>query len=382
MAGYIFNLNSVKSLYENISKGVYGTIMSPPKKKSWLIHHEATFADYCTMKSGDNVYFFIDRNIYGIGTLVNIGDGCKFNNYLAASYPEISNYKNIKDDVLYDIGDGSEDIRWVCTFRPDPYFFTRGVDTDDVLSSNPNKFRTLRTFWKRSFIKIDDEENQALKDIILKRNEDFIFDNEESSVFRFNDKAHKLISNKLIMNNYCFAIRPIVDSCAVGSKLKHEMAIEAALLYQISNNISDTIKMFGKWDYLSHQVPASPFKPVDYMDRIDIFGYRYIPGYNTISKYLVIELKKDVAVMGDVEQILKYVDWVRDEYAHGDYSMIEAVLVAKTISKEVAEHAEIVAERNYTVGRRPARSGRWTNLKLVEYSYDESLGQISFDLGN
>ena len=39
---------------------------------------------------------------------------------------------------------------------------------DDVLSYKPNSFRMLRAFWKLSFVKIDDEENKALKDIILK----------------------------------------------------------------------------------------------------------------------------------------------------------------------------------------------------------------------
>ncbi|WP_400246667.1 hypothetical protein AB3U99_07445 [Niallia sp. JL1B1071] len=45
---------------------------------------------------------------------------------------------------------------------------------DDVLASNPDKFRILRAFWKVSFIKIDDEENKALRDIILKRNEEHL----------------------------------------------------------------------------------------------------------------------------------------------------------------------------------------------------------------
>ena len=58
-----------------------------------------------------------------------------------------------------------------------------------------------------------------------------------------------------------------------GGDIKHEMAIEAAILHKLSN---DSETLFGKWDYISHQVPASPFKPVDYMDRIDIFAYKFI----------------------------------------------------------------------------------------------------------
>ena len=48
------------------------------------------------------------------------------------------------------------------------------------------------------------------------------------------------------------------------------MALEATLCDVLTRH-DDTV--FGHWDYISRQVVASPFKPVDYMDRIDIFGY-------------------------------------------------------------------------------------------------------------
>lgn len=382
MAGYIFNLGSTKSLSISIENGVYGTIMSRPRNKLWGAHHEATFADYCTMKPGDNVYFFIDRKIYGVGSMIPIEKSCRFNNYPNASWSENFKYEDIKDELLFNIGTGSEDIRWICIFKPEPHFFKMGIDMDDALASNPDKFRMLRAFWKKSFIKIDDEENNALKDIILKRNEEFIYKNDDNTVYKFNCKLHEYIENRLKLRNYYFDIAPILKRCDDGRKLRHEMALEAALLMQISDEDIDTLRIFGNWDYLSHQVPASPFKPIDYMDRMDVFGYRYIKEYKTISKYLVVELKKDRAIVEDIEQILKYVDWVREEYAHGDYSMIEAALVASNISKDVIEYAENIAERNYTIGRRPVQSKRWTNLKLVQYSYDDKLGIVEFDLMN
>ena len=39
---------------------------------------------------------------------------------------------------------------------------------------------------------------------------------------------------------------------------------------------------------------------------MDIFGYRYIKGYDTISKYMVIEIKKDAAQRDVIDQIMKY----------------------------------------------------------------------------
>lgn len=40
------------------------------------------------------------------------------------------------------------------------------------------------------------------------------------------------------------------------------------------------------------------------MDKMDVFGYRYIQGYKTKSKYLVIEVKRDAAGLEVIEQII------------------------------------------------------------------------------
>ena len=48
-------------------------------------------------------------------------------------------------------------------------FFKNGVDMDEVLLSNPEDFRMLRFFHKRSFIKLDDIENKALKTFIIQK---------------------------------------------------------------------------------------------------------------------------------------------------------------------------------------------------------------------
>lgn len=122
---------------------------------------------------------------------------------------------------------------------------------------------------------------------------------------------------------------------------------------------------------------ASPFKPVDYMDKMDIFGYRYIEGFDTISKYIIVEIKKDSAEPEVIDQVMKYVDWVTVEYAHGDYSMIEAFVVASEFSEDVLAEKEKDAIRGYVKGYRPAESCLWKNLKLVKYSCKD--GHIVFD---
>ncbi|MDI9208867.1 hypothetical protein MT361_09955 [Clostridium butyricum] len=83
------------------------------------------------------------------------------------------------------------DNRCFCIFKSYPNFFEQGIDMDDVLSSNPNKFKMLRAFWKLSFVKIDEDENKALKDIILKRNEEFIF-SEDDNIFKYDYELQKI----------------------------------------------------------------------------------------------------------------------------------------------------------------------------------------------
>lgn len=372
MAGYLFGLDSVESLNLYAQNGVYSTKLPSPSGL-WRAPQEGTFADYVTMKEGDNVYFFIKRNIFGIGELVNVQNDCKFCNFPGASYPNPVHYSFVKDKLLWDEGESSKDQRWLCLFKPAPYFFSNGIDMDDVLSSNPAAFKMLRAFWRLSFVKFDEEENQAFKDVILKFNQESLHKPEEGgNIFASNyAQTHASISQKLSADNYTLDVAPILSSCARRDGLRHEMAIEAGLLAQLSQNDSSTETIFGNWDYLSHQVIASPFKPIDYMDKMDIFGYSFVIGFSpTKSKFLVIEIKKDAASKDDIDQLLKYVDWVKDEYCFGDYSMVNAFLVAYSLDQSVVDHNRNVSVRSYTIGRRPAKSLKWSNLKLIKYTFD------------
>lgn len=365
MAGYIVSLKDEDSLKTCINMGIYSTNLSEPKNNNWLTHHEGTFADYFGMKSGDNIYFFIKRKIYGIGEIINIKGKCTYLNYPGSDEPKAYDYNEVKEKMLLKNQENLNN-RCVCLFKPHPNFFIDGIDMDDVLSSNPSKFKMLRAFWKLSFIKVDDEENKALRDVILKRNEENILNYKSS--FQYNKEYHKRLELK-VTPDYHMDSNNILINCYINDKIKHEMAIESALVDVISK-MNDSV--FGRWDYISHQVVASPFKPIEYMDKMDVFGYRYIDGFDTISKYLVIEIKKDAASKDAIDQIMKYVDWINQEYAFGDYSSIKAYIVAYDFSKEVVEYKNKVCIRNYTKGRRPTIAETWTDIKLIKYRFEKN----------
>lgn len=373
MAGYIFTLSSIDSLNELVNNGVYSTNLKIPINNVWKPHHEGTFADYLSMSEGDNVYFFIKRKIYGIGKLTNINGDCKHLNFPGADIPITEDFSTLKDTMILNTSSFNLGNRLLCTFVHAPYFFTNGIDMDDVLSSNPEAFKMLRVLWKLSFIKIDDIENKALSDIILKSNENEIAD--PINVFSSSDNIHnriKSISNHL----YNVNTKNILNLAANNSVIKHEMAIEAGLIDYIKKNSNG---IFGKWDYLSHQVVASPFKPVDYMDKMDVFGYRFIPLFPTISKYLTIEIKKDIADKEVINQLMKYVDWINQEYSFGDYSMIEAFVVAQDFPEEVVKLKNEVGKRTFVKGRRPAVTRHWSNLRLIKYNFNRHTYELEFN---
>mgnify|MGYP006935596503 FL=1 len=98
----------------------------------------------------------------------------------------------------------------------------------------------------------------------------------------------------------------------------------------------------------------------------------------TILKYKVCELKKGVAGEEDLLQCMKYVEWIRDKYAHGDYSKIQAFLVAADFI--LPDRWQKSVERNYVSGLRDVKTDCWRSLSLVEYKYDASLRQAIYKI--
>ncbi len=394
MAGYLFGLDSQGSLDEAINAGLFSTRMSIPMEAQWQMHHEGTFADYTSMKAGDNVYFFIDRKIYGVGELVNIENDCKSLNFAEANHPYLfygfTNNRFIylfpkhaydrltpKNKLGLSYSDYIQQYRFVCYFKPFPLFFAEGVDMDDMLTSEPAAFKILRDFYQKSFIKIDNDENQAFKNLILRRNS-----SAEAPIKASNYLvSHNKVLQKLISDNYSLTLNPLLNNIIEGDSIKHEMAIEAAIIHQLSQGDMASIEIFGSWEYLSHQVPASPAKPNNYLDRVDIFGYSYIEGLEpTKSQFLIAEIKKDNGTVETLYQLMKYVDFIKSEYAYSDYSMITAFLVAYDFDDDCIELLNEIVTRNYIHGIRPSITRVWNKVKLIKYRYDSLNEKISFEI--
>ena len=388
MAGYLFTFSDIESLREAISRGSYSTLMSP----KWGDTVASTLGDYVTMCPGDSVYFFSNRTVYGIGELISLSEETvAAESYRGATLKSridyaIINLDSFVDDPVVEVEGRNHEKkhkvkRWTILFKPSPYFFTTGIDMDDLLSSNPEAFKSLRVFERRSFIKLDPEEELAFKTAILRRNISALKHPDGSNTYACNYESTR---NTYLSRMQGRNVRPDVKGLLASSRnsrgvLSSEMLLEVGLLNQLAIHDNDTEQVFGAWDYLSHQVSASPMKPVQWVDRMDVFAFRYITdNAPIIEKFGIIELKKDTASGNDIQQVMKYVDWVNREYGTGDYSLIEAFLVAHDFDRESIKRLDETAERQFTLGR-PARSKLWHNITYVTYSV-EADGYISFEI--
>ncbi len=379
MSGYIMNLSSRASLEMYIRSGAYGTIIKKPKRGYWENANEMTMADYLTMRPGDLIFFFLKRQIYGVGRLV--GFPCAGRelvalcNFPGSSEPRIQPPTDVQDYLWRE--DGEENIRWVVFFKPNPCFFTHGLDMDEVLEAdNKGVVRSLRVFEKRSFVQIDDEEAQVILDLIVRRNEAVLNDPgaHPDSVFPdVSGPVHAKVAGT-DLTRHELDMEPLLRRHASGGMIGHEALIQAWLVGKLVQRDPVVTGFFGEWDFIANQVPASPQKPVCYMDRIDIFGNVTRPLNSglprTVVRYKIVEVKKDsVEDIETIDQLMKYVDWTAHTRCGGDYAMIDAYLVAHGFSEDVITYTSTGTARRHVVPRRPYRTQDWSRLALVRYGY-------------
>lgn len=379
-----------KDIYYNICHyGMYSTnlnLSNDTADGTWAKTKEATFADYFSMKAGDYIFFFFDRKIYGVGKLVNIYDDCKYWGYVGANKPVVYDQDAIVDSRLTDTI--MPENRCVCFFEPIE-FFQYAVDMDEALMMYPNSFKSIRVIQERSFIRIADEEALALLAVLKRRNENIMpNDTPDMQNIVFDNSKHQMAMNHIAgSSDYDFTAESFMSNYLIweSTGVSHEMAIEAALVDSLTRNTSTA---FENLDYVAHQVSASPAKPVEYMEWMDVFGYSVssvlsnlgVPIQFAIDKYYIIEIKRDKLVLprprvgkatkAVANQLMKYVDWVTKNYANGAYPMVKGIIVAKDFDENFIEYCKSNCVRNYNDGYRDAIPSMWNSFELIKYSFD------------
>jgi len=246
--------------------------------------------------------------------------------------------------------------------------------------------QALRVFERVSFVQMRDDEANLLYDLLVRR-----FG--ESGAEYFEDchaRSHEEISRKLVAasNDHAIDTRELIRGYVQPSgELRSEAALETWLIDEIGRKDSSVGDILGDWAFVTHQVPASPHKPTQYMDRIDVLGWetRQLAksARPTINRFKVVEVKKDglAGQYGEetVAQLMKYVDWITAHEAGGDYSMVDAYLIARDFSEDTIQYCMEKAKREFVFQRRPFVSRTWDSVTLVGYWYSITTGSLRLE---
>lgn len=406
MAGYFVVLGDIKDENQDIIKsardilselcqhGIYSTnLFVKEGARKWSKPKVATFADYFGMKKDDYIFFFSERKIYGVGKLVNIGEDCKYWSYKGANLPRTYTEEEIKDNRLSNYI--KPENRCLCFFEP-VLFYPHAIDMDEALMAYPDSFKSLRVIQGRTFIKLDDEESMALFSVLNRRNASAREDDYDWNPPKFDKTMHDMAKIKLEADPgvYRFSIESLLLNYQPwnGSGIQEEMAVEAAVVDYLTKNNDGSI--FDELSYVTHQVSASPAKPVEYMEWMDVFGYsvssylieQAVPIRFAVDKYYVIEIKRGYLSLPTsrsgketkqirknkavANQLMKYVDWVAKNYASGNYPMVKGILVANGFDENFIEYCKKMCVRNYNNGYRDAMPAVWDSFELISYSFD------------
>ncbi len=398
MPGWLINLagspkDELKFVRLYAENGVYGTRFRKITDMPWGESQERTISDYALIEEGDLVFFFRDRNIYGIGLVISFdtpkGKQVVFDNYPQAILPDASSYRSEDylwkeqfDEELWSEQERKDyEIRFVFFFDPCPAFFKDGLDMDFVLQSDvKNVANQIRAFEDRSFIRLEDEETSLLVELFTRRR------SESRSNFNFRGSEHEKVS-RIVTNNasYGFNPDPLISRFAERGLLRRESIMQVAFAYGIAHQIEPFSRIFDNWDFSANQFPVSPFKPTKYRDFADIFGYtrKQLNGRlpDVVDSFNIVELKREKLVgqtessfteaCGYIDQTMKYVDWVANYRAGGDYMLIKAFLVSGGFSDRIIEYAKKNRIRDFVIPRRPYEAMRWEALSLIQYSLGE-----------
>jgi hypothetical protein len=400
MAGWLISINDLKFVELYAENGVYGYRF--PRKDDWRQEQWNTIADFALFEDGDLIFFFCKRNIYGIGKVIN-------SNNMEMGSPVLINYKDsllpsetlksseacfwdeqFREGLWAKKDRGKFDIRLIVLFKPCPAFYKNGLDMDFVLQGDAGGIaRQIRTFQGVGFIRLEKGDIDLLIELFTRNF------NQESPLFGFNDANQKRIINSASgKESAFFNPRILFVKYTDGTLFKREGLLQIAVANGLARNIKNFVSVLGGWDYVCNQVKVSPLKPVSYMDKADVFGLSYKSLNKTrlpsaLDRFLILELKKDSfknAKQGTLKaeeiknafsQTMKYVDWVANYRAGGDYSLISASLITGGFPAELITYVGTHGKRDYIIPRRPYEAKHWANLKLIEYSV--SNGEVSLN---
>jgi hypothetical protein len=135
---------------------------------------------------------------------------------------------------------------------------------------------------------------------------------------------------------YQISDAPLPDELIIDShrRIKYEGLLNAALMKAFKRGKYKDV--FGEYQDILNDVPTS------FNTRMDIFltHVTRVDGIDILHKYTCIELKTGTATESDLQQIVKYENWLVRKMAAGDVDMVQSVLIAADFGDSVLNYAK------------------------------------------
>lgn len=386
MKGWVFLIsdseeNTARAAFEQaISDGCFVPILPVykrgPKKGQYLERVlYATLADLATVRANDLVFFFFKRRIYGVGRVIGSDNAPCASFRTDASDPA----KPPRDDEV---------ICPTIVFDPHPAWMDDGLDMDDLLmSAAGDALPGIRMMAGKSFFQLETDEaiwlrNQFLSSPTAATSRQLAVPSELAGRIR-----QSLARRELGPLDAAFVIRKRHVARAVGrgdarkTILGAEDVLHHALIDLIQSAVGGAGPPVGR-DLLAifHEFRASPVKPAEYADAIDVLAVARPTGEETRMLpvfYDVWEMKKDKlstmdAFLPVLRQGMKYVDFICGTRAARNYGRVRLNIVASKLPDSVESMLSemIKYKRNYIESTRGGQLNQetWEDLRLFEYS--------------
>lgn len=295
--GYHIFLTGESNFHTCLQKGVYGGIHSKGSSKSEQLNSEV-ISSFAGIRVGDLVFFYVkNKGIYGLW--------------------------KVTSEPFYDttpIWTGAKNVYpfRVC-FEPTIRKFSNPIAMTDILDlRDKGRIWTfdLGTMAKKSHYPITSDEGKELIRLLLRNN----------AIFMEPDPIPKpyLPTKREPLH--------IDLQCDKNGRIKYEGYLSAWFMRSFA--LGKLKELIGDYrDYLNY-VPTSFNKVMD----IFLTHVTTVDSVDILHKFTCTELKTGIVSEDDLNQIIRYENWIARKLGDGDPEMVQGILVGFDFSKGVLEY--------------------------------------------
>jgi hypothetical protein len=331
--------------------------------------------------------------IYGIGEVVGLEKRSKAKGAFL-NYPnsDLSRPDEPSEAQALFAGPDWKRVRVVVPFVPSPTLFPTGIDMDEVLASPGADDCWGLRFWEGySFRLLGELETRVLLGIFLRR-----FDRQRDGLQGTLPVEHVV---DILESKFCGHPSPRHIASAdserytEGAMFRNEELLHGVLAEHLQDNEEGWFPPLHDPERggVFHEFPASPPKPTQWADKIDLLTTRIredVPQAPP-THYDVIEMKRDdvsfrdsKSTDGQVSQVMRYVDFIARHHAGGNYGALDAYFVAHHFTvagqrnlqgDDLRKRLRVASRRSYVLNPREDPATRiWDRLRFLSYAWDST----------